>query len=76
MLSWGIESFGLSRPKYQEYYICSHNVHANLSHVDLNRHPKWSILGSTSLRNLQRETKCYFLLELYNFPMIFTSFLD
>jgi hypothetical protein len=26
----------------------------------MNCHPKWSILGSASLRNLRRKIKCYF----------------
>ena len=40
--------------------MCSHNIHANSGQVDMNRHPKWSILGSTSLHNLRQEIKCYF----------------
>ena len=50
--------------------MCNHNIHANLGRVDLNCHPKWSILGSASLRNLGRKIKCYFLLVLYNFLMV------
>ena len=40
--------------------MCNHNIHANSGRVDLNYHPKWSILGSASLRNLRRKIKCYF----------------
>jgi hypothetical protein len=55
-----VSQFRLSRPKYQEYYICSHNVHANSGWVNLNYHPKWSIVGSTSLDKFRRKTKCHF----------------
>jgi hypothetical protein len=40
--------------------MCNHSIHANSGRVDLNCHPKWSILGSASLRNLRRKIKCYF----------------
>ena len=41
--------------------MCSHNIHANSGRVDLNCHPKWSIVGRTLLRNLRRKIKCYFV---------------
>jgi hypothetical protein len=47
--------------------MCSHNVHANSGRVDLNCHPKWSILGSASLRNLRPKTKCFFYLYCITF---------
>jgi hypothetical protein len=56
--------------------MCNHNIYANLGRVDLNCHPKWSILGSASLRNLRLETKRFFSLVLYNFPVVFISCLD
>ena len=48
--------------------MCSHNVHANSGRVDLNCRPKWSILGSASLRNIRQKTKCFFtcIIQLFN----------
>ena len=58
----------------------------NLGWVDLNEdkyvsqfklsRPKWSILDNTPPCNLRQIIKCYFLLVLYNFPVVFISFLD
>ena len=47
-----VSQFRLSRPKILRIIYVQHNTHANLGQVDLNYHPKWSILSSASLRNL------------------------
>jgi hypothetical protein len=41
--------------------MCNHNIHSNSGRVDLNCHPKWSILGSASLRNLRQKINFFYL---------------